>query len=112
MGLRNLIPQAWRSRRNSDTSTIPTYSPELRNGPLHLDTNSRQCSFPSSSSGPASLRGSPERYLRDSLLDRVQEETDDEPVEPADDEAGDNDDLDWELEQIGMYRGERRVLYR
>lgn len=106
MGLRNLIPQAWRSRRGSGFSNIPADSPELRSGPLHLDTSSRQYSLPGSSPGPASLRGSPDLFRRDSLLDRVQEETDEEHVEPTDDEADDDDDLDWELEQFGMYRGE------
>ncbi|KZP33212.1 hypothetical protein FIBSPDRAFT_916157 [Athelia psychrophila] len=80
-------------------------------GPIHLEPSQRN-SFPpsSTSSRSGSLRGSPERFRRDSYLGRVQEEADadaDEPVDPTDDEGGpDNDeDMDWELAQIGMYRG-------
>ncbi|KZP05372.1 hypothetical protein FIBSPDRAFT_805770 [Athelia psychrophila] len=112
MGLASLIPQAWRPKRKSDSSpTIQTsYSP--RSGPIHLEPSQSRNSFPpsSTSSRSGSLRGSPERFRRDSYLGRVQEEADadaDEPVDPTDDEGGpdNDDDMDWELAQIGMYRG-------
>ena len=95
MGLRSLIPKPWRSAHKADSSTTLAHSP--RSGPIHLDTSPG----PSSSSQTGSLRGSPERFRRDSYLGRVQEEPDDEPT----DDEGHEEDVDWELEQMGIYRG-------
>lgn len=53
------------------------------------------------SSGSSSLRASPERYRRDSLLGRVPEEGG-----PANHEAfGEAEEDDWDLEERGFYIG-------
>lgn len=62
--------------------------------------------------GRSSVRGSPERFRRDSGLDRVPEELDDAPVpgtERAFEEA--DEDPQWDLEEQGLYTGSyRRVV--
>lgn len=112
MGLRNLIPKAWRKRQSDNYGNgIPRYSP--RSGPIHLETSPSRQAFPPSagSSRSSSLRGSPERFRRDSYLGPVQEEVagpNDEPMEISMEDEGTRElqeDVDWELEQIGMYRG-------
>ncbi len=50
--------------------------------------------------GPPTLRASPERYRRDSLLDRVPEET------ALDEEDEELEAQEWDLAQQGFYSGE------
>jgi hypothetical protein len=94
----------------------PTYAADNGPGPHdHLDTAPSPPfngpSRPSSSRGNSS---SPTRLRRDSLLDRVPEEGRWEPAPAEDDDEPvddyDEDEVEWELEQMGLYRGEHSAL--
>lgn len=90
---------------------------EMARKPLLVDTqsHSRQSSgYSYHGPAPASygtitnestsaVRTSPERYRRDSWLDRV-------PEEAAPDEELENED-EWDLEEQGYYRGESRRMF-
>ena len=109
------VPHNWRRlqrRDNTDESNVPAPTASGKLGPLqdHLDTTSGAGPPPSSSRRNSS---SPTRLRRDSLLDRVPEEERWDPpptaeVEPLDEQ--DEEEVDWELEQMGLYRGKHSAL--
>lgn len=121
------VPNAWRTQHSSAHSNPTT----VNQGPTNLNNStdtSRPVSFPgqldlaSSShfqgSQPSSSRGtssSPTRLRHDSFLHRVPEEEgatpapaegDDEPVD-----EDDGDEVEWELEEMGLYRGEYSTVF-
>ena len=112
------VPHNWRRlqrRDNTDESNVPASTASGKLGPLqdhHLDTTSGAGPPPSSSRRNSS---SPTRLRRDSLLDRVPEgerwdppPTNEVSIEPLDEQ--DEEEVDWELEQMGLYRGKYSSL--
>lgn len=101
-----------RPRRISDSSLeSDRYAEDMARRPLiAVDTHgpSRPSHMPVQSYGaisgesPSTLRASPERYRRDSWLDRVPEET----TLEADEEAADQEQDEWDLAEYGYYSGE------
>lgn len=102
------VPQAfktWRSRNSdtySDFEVLPSSSSELgrRERPLPPRPIS------SISYGSSSMRTSPERYRRDSLLNIVPEESGTPDSENGDGGTYDAEDDEHLLEEQGLYRGQ------
>lgn len=99
-------------RRTSDSSLeSDRYAEDMARRPLiAVDTHgpSRPSHIPVqtygtiSSESPSTLRASPERYRRDSWLDRVPEET----TMEAEEEGTDQERDEWDLAEYGYYSGE------
>lgn len=99
-------------RRTSDSSLeSDRYAEDMaRRLLIAVDTHgpSRPSHIPVQSYGaisgesPSTLRASPERYWRDSWLDRVPEET----TLEADEDAADQEQDEWDLAEYGYYSGE------
>jgi hypothetical protein len=116
------VPDRWRPQRpqtRSDSSGAPT---DLDNGTGagglgslhgHLEPASSSQFYPSPRGSSSS--SSPTRLRHDSLLNSVPEEEGVTPPPPEDDNElvneYDEDEVEWELEQMGLYRGEHSTLH-
>lgn len=74
---------------------VPSQQPHSPRLPSQTQT------YGATSSGNSSLRVSPERFRRDSLLGRVPEEGG-----PVDGEGESTEEAEWELQEQGFYTGE------
>lgn len=96
------------------SSQSPDDMDSTRRPLLNVETGSRQAQGPAPygygtvlGEGPSGLRTSPERYRRDSWLDRVPEEADLDTAREESDEEAD----EWDLAQYGYYSGEFRLEF-
>ncbi|KIM81974.1 hypothetical protein PILCRDRAFT_820859 [Piloderma croceum F 1598] len=113
------VPDRWRPQRSqtrSGSSGVVLTPTDLDNGTSagglgslhgHLEPASSSQIYPSPRGSSSS--GSPTRLRHDSLLNSVPEEGGVTPPPPDDDNElvneYDEDELEWELEQMGLYRG-------